>query len=539
MPSDIITAPASVEIPERLNAATEFLDAHVDAGRGDRTAIHYVADGSRYSYAEVLAASNRTGNALLDLGVDPEQRVAMLQLDTPEFPAVFFGAIKAGIVPVPFNTLLQPEDYLYLLQDSRARALVVSAPLLTAVPPILPKLDHLRHLIVASDPFTGDGALAAPVELPPAPAGIAVHRLTDLQAGSKPELTPFDSSADDACFWLYSSGTTGFPKGAVHLQHDMTFCCQTYGRHVLDIGPDDRTYSVARLFFAYGLGNALYFPFHVGAATVLDPRRPLPEAVFEVLQGYAPTIFYSVPTSYGALLAHPEAPPRAALASVRACVSAGEALPAPLLERWRERYGLDILDGLGSTEVAQMFIANRPGDVKPGSTGRIVPGYAARIVDEHGADVPRGEVGDLLVRGDSICAGYWNQHEKTKDTIEGHWIRTGDKYRCDADGYFWYQGRSDDMLKVGGIWVSPFEVEAALLEHPEVAEVAVVGAEDDDGLTKPKAFVVRGAEGSVQAGELQDYVKAHIAPYKYPRWIEFVDELPKTATGKIQRYQLR
>ena len=355
--------------------------------------------------------------------------------------------------------------------------------------------------------------------------------------------------------WLYSSGTTGFPKGTVHLQHDMRTCANTYARQVLDIQPEDVTFSVAKLFFAYGLGNALYFPFSVGASTVLFPGPPTPEAVFDVIQRFQPTIFYSVPTNFAALLAHDNAPGREELASLRLCVSAGEALPPALYERWKERYGQEILDGIGSTEVLQMFISNRPGRARPGSSGEIVPGYEARVVDDVGDDLPPGEIGDLLVKGDSICAQYWNRHEQTKQTIEGEWIRTGDKYTVDEDGYYWYQGRTDDMLKVGGIWVSPFEVEAALLEHASVLEAAVVGAEDEAGMIKPKAFVVLTDAARSELGEievldgddgegsfkqsLQDFVKSSIAPYKYPRWVELVDELPKIATGKIQRYKLR
>lgn len=531
----IIEEPVDLALPERMNASTDFLDANLEAGRGDKTAIRYAADGSSLSYAEVAEAAARAGNGLLELGLQIEQRVMLLLLDTPEFPAAFFGAIRAGLVPVPTNTLLKPADYRYLLQDSRARALVVSAPLLRKVTPILGELRFLRHLIVGSDPDGG------PVEIPDTPDGIAVHRLEEIMAAASPELDPVILGKDDPCLWLYSSGTTGFPKGTVHLQHDMLVCCRTYGHHVLRLGEGDVTYSVAKLFFAYGLGNALYFPFHVGATTVLHPGRPTPETVFEVLAEYRPTVFYSVPTGYGALLAYPEPPEPEALSSLRVCVSAGEALPGTLLERWQRRYGVPILDGIGSTEVLQMFISNRPDDVKPGSTGKIVPGYGARVVDEHDHDVPRGEVGDLLIRGDSTCAFYWNKHEQTKDTIQGHWIRTGDKYRVDEDGYFWYQGRTDDMLKVGGIWVSPFEVEATLMEHPDVLEAAVVGAEDDDRLIKPKAFVVLedNLPDETMGDELKSWVKDRLAPYKYPRWIEFTESLPKTATGKIQRYRLR
>ncbi len=529
-----------------MNAATQFVDANVEAGRADEVAIRYVANDGAYTYGDVWESTNRVGNALRALDVDLEQRVALLMLDGPDFVASFFGAIKAGIIPVPLNTLLKPDEYEYLLNDSRARALIVSAPLLSVIAPIRGRLRYLRHLIVA-DPLPTPEQAPGP-ELPSAAGGQSVHALRDLVGAASPELSPEPMHSDDPCFWLYSSGTTGFPKGAVHLQHDMGVCSDTYAKHVLEIASDDVTFSVAKLFFAYGLGNALYFPFRVGATTVLDHRRPTPANIFDTLRRYEPTIFYSVPTNYGALLADAELPACEALASLRLCVSAGEALPQALYERWKARYGLEILDGIGSTEVLQMFISNRSGAVKPGSSGQIVPGYAARIVDGDGSEVAVGEVGDLLIKGDSTCAHYWNRHEQTKATILGEWIRTGDKYKLDEDGYFWYQGRGDDMLKVGGIWVSPFEVEAAVLEHPDVLEVAVVGAEDEDELVKPRAFVVLRAESARQsdadaaarkATEIQEFVKARIAPYKYPRWVEFLDELPKTATGKIQRYRLR
>ncbi len=525
-----------IEIPDRMNAAFDFVDANVEMGRGDNVAVHYVGDGSTHTYAAVLTDTNRAGNAFRDLGLDVEQRVMLLLLDGPEFVHSFFGAIKIGAVPVPTNTLLTAPEYEYLLNDSRARVLVVSAPLLTVIEPIRDRLLYLRHLVVAPGP-EGD----AP-ELPEASDKLAVHSLVDLCAAASPELDAEQMSKDDPCLWLYSSGTTGFPKGTVHLQHDMLVCAEGYARHVLALSEADVTFSVAKLFFAYGLGNALYFPFHVGASTVLYPGRPEPGAVFDVLQRYRPSVFYSVPTGYSSLLEVDNRTAPTTLPSLRLCISAGEALPPTLYERWRERYGQEILDGIGSTEILHMFIANRAGEVRAGSSGQIVPGYEARIVDDHGGLTAPGEVGDLLIKGDSTCAFYWNRHEQTKATISGDWIRTGDKYIVDDDDYYWYQGRTDDMLKVGGIWVSPFEVEAALMEHAAVLEAAVVGAEDEARLVKPKAFVVLrdGVDVSDTLGEeLKEFVKSAIAPFKYPRWIEFVAELPKTATGKIQRYRLR
>ena len=519
-----------------MNAAAEFVDANVEAGSGDKVAIHYVPDGSTHTYVDVLSGVNRVGNALLGLGLDIDQRVMLLLPDGPDFVYSFFGAIKIGAVPVPTNTLLTADDYEYLLNDSRAGALIVAAPLLNSIEPIRERLHHLHHLIVASEPDSGTP------ELPAATATTAVHSLPELCAAASTDLDARDRSKDDPCFWLYSSGTTGNPKGAVHRQRDMLVCAAAYARHVLAISSRDLTFSVAKLFFAYGLGNALYFPFSVGASTVLDPRRPEPAAVFDVLQRYRPSLFYSVPTGYASLLAYPDAPPRQALSSLRLCASAGEALPSSLYARWQQRYGHELLDGIGSTEVLHTFISNRPGAVKPGSSGQVVAGYEACIVDEEDNPVQRGVVGDLLIKGDSIFAVYWNRPELTKATFDGAWIRTGDRYLVDDDDYYWYQGRGDDMLKVGGIWVSPFEVESALLAHDAVLEAAVVGAADKDRLVKPKAFVVLRDGAATSDGiaeELKAFVKASIAPYKYPRWVEFVDELPKTATGKIQRYRLR
>jgi benzoate-CoA ligase family protein len=508
-----------------MNAASFFVDGHIGAGRGNAIAVVDAATGATLTYGQISDLVNRTGNALRALGVRLEERVVLLLPDCPAFIAGFFGAIKIGAVAVPVNTLLKPHDYEYLLNDSRARVLLVHASLAPALEPVRHRLRYLKDVIVVGGP------------------GTSAHDFDELISSAPPDLEAEDMSPDDPAFWLYSSGTTGFPKGAVHLQHDMQCCAESFGRGVLGITTEDRTFSVARLFFAYGLGNALYFPFSVGASSILYPGKPDAERCFEILERYRPTIFYAVPTAYAGMLADAERAGRDYdLSSLRICSSAGEPLPASIYERWKARFGVEILDGIGSTEVLHTFIANRAGRVRAGSSGEVVPGYDARIVDSDGRDVPEGEIGDLIVKGDSICAGYWNKHEKTKDTIQGEWIRTGDKYHRDADGYFWYHGRSDDMLKSGGHWVSPAEVEAALVSHDAVLECGVVGREDGAGLVKPLAFVVlkAGQTGSPElADELKQFVKSRIAVYKSPRWIAFVQDLPKTATGKIQRYKLR
>jgi len=511
-----------ISVPDQYNAASEFVDRHVAEGRGDKLAL--ICGDRRVTYRQVQEMTNRVGNALLQLGVEMEQRVLLLCLDCPEWVATFWGAMKIGAVPVPVNTMMRGADYAYFLNDSRAAVLVVSDALWPEVAKARGEMRSLRHVVVVGQP-TGD-----------------LIPFGEWTAKASPHLEPAQTSKDDVAFWLYSSGSTGFPKGAVHLHHDIVYTTDLYARPTLGITERDITFSAAKLFFAYGLGNNLTFPFRAGATAVLYPGRPLPDAMFETIHTYPPTIFYGVPTLYAAMLQVPDAERKWDLSCLRLCVSAGEALPAEILKRWKERFGTDILDGIGSTEVLHIFISNRRGDIRPGSSGKIVPGYEARLVDEAGKPVPTGEVGNLLIKGDSTAACYWNKHERTKLTMLGEWIVTGDKYTQDAEGYFHYCGRSDDMLKVGGIWVSPFEVESTLIGHPAVLEAAVVGAEDTDELVKPKAYVVLKA-GHTPSPELEadlkHFVKDKIAPYKYPRWIEFVPELPKTATGKIQRFKLR
>ncbi len=521
------TSAAALGVPEMFNVAAHFVDRNVAEGRGDHVAIEFGEE--RVTYDQVLLNVNRCGRALRDrLGVRPEERVLLLLHDGPSFVYTFFGAIKMGAVPVPLNTLWKPADYEHVVRDSRASVLIVSNELLAGVERIPSESTRaLRHVIVAGRSGSPQSYL----------------QLEDLLADSPSDLDAELTSRDAPAFWLYSSGSTGKPKGCVHLHHDMVVCAELFGKGVLGISRRDRTFSVAKLFFAYGLGNGLYFPFSVGATTILWPGAPTPANVYAVIETHRPTLLFSVPTSYGMLLAHTKSGGGDFdLQSVRLAVSAGEALPPALFERFKQRFSVDIIDGIGSTEALHMFISNRPGAIRAGSSGQVVNGYDARVLDDQGLEVEAGEVGNLWIRGDSVCAAYWNQHEKSKDTIQGHWLRTGDKYTRDADGYFWYCGRSDDMLKVGGLWVSPVEVENALVAHPAVLECGVVGREDHDGLVKPEAFVALrpGHNPSVDlAVELQQFVRDRLAEYKRPRWVQFVAELPKTATGKIQRFRLR
>ena len=514
-------------LPESYNVTATFLDGALARGWGDRPAIRTQTE--TLTYAQLAAQANRAGNGLAALGVEMENRVALLLYDSPEFAATFFGAIRLGAVAVPFNTQLRPQDYLYLLNDSRARVLVAEADLWREIAAQRRQMPFLRHVVLVHR----DGA-------PERDQNTVDY--SALLSGASTTLATAPTTRDDAALWLYSSGSTGFPKGCVHLQHDMEYCVEHYARPILHMTPDDITFSAAKLFFAYGLGNGLYFPLAAGASAILYPGRVTPDAAFQVIAQQRPTIFFGVPTLYAAMLAMPDAAEKYDTSSLRLCVSAGESLPAELFTRWKERFGVEILDGIGSTEILHIFISNVAGSVTPGSSGRLVPGYEAKIVDEQGQPVPQGEIGNLMIAGDSICAQYWNKHERTKATIAGPWIATGDKYYQDERGAYWYGGRSDDMLKVSGQWVSPVEVEAALVAYPAVLEAAVVGAEDDDGLVKPYAFVVLKPDqpaSEAMREMLKQHVKTTLQPHKYPRWISFVTELPKTATGKIQRYRLR
>jgi 4-hydroxybenzoate-CoA ligase len=510
------------------NAVSDFVDANVARGLGEK--IAFIDSERSLTYGALQERSCRFATALKALGLREENRVVLLFHDTVDYPVAFWGTIRAGVVPIPINTLLTAEQYAYLFADSRAVAAVVAAPLARMLLSIRSRLPHLRTIIVA------EASAEDRANLPD------VLFFDDVLTQGNPEPCVAPTMSDEVAFWMYTSGSTGDPKAVRHVHTSLMAASRLMGQGVIGIRQQDVVFSAAKLSFSYGLGNAMAFPLSVGASAILLPERPTPQAVLDTIRRHRPTVFYAVPSLYAALLAHPEIGAGAGSDRLRLCISAGEPLPANLGERWRATVGVDVLDGIGSTEMLQTFLSNRPDDVRYGSTGRPVPGYDVKIVDENGHELPDGQIGELIVRGPSAGEGYWNQRAKSRRTFAGEWTYTGDKYVRDQDGYYYYCGRTDDMFKVNGMWVSPFEVEAALVSHEAVLEAAVVGKEDGDGLIKPKAFIVL-KNGYAADERLLETLRAHVkeraGPWKYPRWIDIRPDLPRTATGKIQRFKLR
>lgn len=518
---DRSVSPTALGYSPVFNVAVPFIDRHLEQGRADKVAIRTVDED--VTYAELAERVNRTGNVLSSLGVTAGDRVLMVVKDSPEFIYLFFGAIKAGRIPVPVNTMLRPEDYRFLIDDSECAALVHSPEFSEVVEAALAQAGHRPEKVMVT---TG-------------PGGLREHL-----AEASAELAAAPADADADCFWLYSSGSTGNPKGVVHAHRDMVTTSQRYAVETAGLREDDVCFSASKLFHSYGFGNAMTFPLWAGATIALSDMRVSPEMSFEFIERLKPSVFFGVPTLYAQQLrAMEKADPD--LSSLRLCVSAGEALPGDVMRRWKDRTGTLILDGLGSTENLHIFISNTQDDYRPGTSGRVIPGYEVRIVDEEGKAVEQGELGTVHVKGESAAKYYWKNPAKTAGTMIGEWLNTGDMYYQDEDGYYVNAGRGDDMFKVGALWCSPFEIEARLIEHAKVLEAAVVGRADEDGLIKPEAFVVPNdrsdaGDADVALGEeLREHCRDGLAHYKYPRWFNFVDDLPKTATGKIQRFRLR
>lgn len=511
-------SPPAVHIPRDYNAAHDLIARNLLAGRASKLA--YIDDYGTYTYQELATRVNRFANGITRLGVRMEQRVLLSLNDTIDFPVSFLGCIKAGVVPVAVNTLLSESDLEYILNDSRAAIAIVSEPLLPTVQSMRERLPHLWHVMVSGSYDRSH---------------LSLHDLVE-DAPDAHETAA--TTCDDSCFWLYSSGSTGAPKGTVHAHGSLIQTAELYAKPVAGYQEADLIFSASKLPFAYGLGNSLIFPLAVGATAILMSERPTPRAIIERLRRHRPTIFCAVPTAFANLLAHPELPGRDDT-RLRICTSAGEALPEDVGKRWYKHFGVHILDGIGSTEMLHIYLSNHPERVSYGTTGTPVPGYDIRIVGEDGQIVSQGEAGELHVHGPSRALYYWNNRERTSSTFRGEWMHTGDKYRQREDGYYIYEGRCDDVFKVNGLYVSPAEVESVLVEHEAVLEAAVVAKADAEGLEKPYAYLVLKPGRSVSLRELQEHVKHRLAHYKYPRWVEFVQDLPKTATGKIQRFKLR
>ncbi len=510
-----------IQFPERFNMADYFLYHNVEEGRENKTCLYYRDE--TFTYGDAVRMSNRAGNALRELGVEIEDRVLIVLPDCPEFVWTWFGASRVGAVITMVNPLLPAEDYRYYLDYTRARCAVVHESLLKNFEEAAEGARYLRDTLVV-------GAERGRF--------LSFDETVNAQMD---ECAPAETHRDDVAIWLFTSGSTGHPKGAVHLQHDLPYNTEVFARRTMGVNENDLTVSVPKLFFGYATGTNLLFPFAVGGATALFSERSTPEKLFEVIERYRPTILTTVPTMINAML-NAEGTARRDISSLRFCYSAGEALPVELYTRWIETFGVEICDGIGSAEMFHIYITNRPDDVKPGSLGRVVEGYEARIVDAEGVEVPTGEMGTLRVKGDSAALCYWNAHEKSKETFAGDWCTTGDQFHVDEEGYYWYHGRTDDMLKVSGVFVAPAEIENCLLQHEAVMEAAVVGHDDGSGLVKPKAFVV-AREGHAPTEELaqniKEFVKSKLALYKYPRWVEFVPSLPKNDRGKIDRKRLK
>ena len=522
----------TISFPEQFNIATYFLDDRIKEGMGAQVAVYY--EDSRYTYGDVQRMANRMGNALLSLGVEAEDRVLIVLPDSVEFVAAWFGIAKIGAVIAMVNTILPTAEYEYYLDYTRAKVAVVHASVMERFAPAASRSRYLKHTVVAGTKVSGS------LEGITGRSSILPYEQTTEAASDQLQTAP--TSRDDIAIWLFTSGSTGHPKAAVHLQHDLPYNTECYAKGVLGIRESDITLSVPKLFFGYATGTNMMFPFAVGGATALFSERSIAETMFEMIQKFRPTILTSVPTMINAMLQVEGARERYDLSSLRFCLSAGEALPPELYHRWVDTFGVEILDGIGSAEMFHIYITNYPGEVVPGSLGRIVPGYEAKIVDAEGREVPTGEMGTLKIKGDSAALCYWNAHEKSKETFAGDWCTTGDQFRMDERGCYWYCGRTDEMLKVSGIYVSPTEIENCLLEHEAVVECAVVGASDEQKLIKPKAFIVLAEGFAPSAGleqELKEFVKRRLAVYKYPRLIEFKEDLPKNDRGKIDRKALK